>query len=1182
MNSLLKLLAVAAVGLSSMVSLLRADRVASGAEVSGIRTHGTNVQVTVRFSVGTRRVTLESRSRFTRGTWTPRGVVMPGNAETETVFTVPMSSASEALRAVVDDSESLPLPAPFYSGLRTFEAQVSTNRPNVVNPTGIFPGVADGGNMAVLPGTPPNGDRTVSESDIWKFSGNRLYFFNQLRGLQVLDVSAPAAPRLIGRLPLTSYGEQMYVLPAPLPGGDWLALITQMDCQWDSTAVQLVRSIDGLPVAGPRVEVPGRTLESRLIGDVLVLATQGWSNRTVLLTNVSAGIRIDPSRISLETGNPVREGLVTNVYSQVLSEAFTQVTTVDLADPAQPVVRSSLRAPFTPTAIHATDRLLFVSTYFQETYWMNTIGSPSTPPTNSVLVFDVSDPTGILRQTGSFNTAGRIADKFKFGLDGEVLSVVSQIEGRWREGSGRFEPPVVVLETFSLANLSVPVQLGRLNLVTNENVFATRFDAGRAYVVTFRQVDPLWIVDLSNPAQPRVQGELEVPGWSTYIEPMGDRLLAMGAEQGRAAVSLFDVANPAAPALLSKVYLGDGWSWSEANADEKAFRVFADRNLALLPWHGRQGTNGWFQGMQLLEFTRSSLALRGTISHDSTARRATLLGENVLSLSSGELVSADISNRDQPLVRSVVDLSRPVDRVFELGDHLVQIATGRWNNGSQEPGPLMVGLSTREDPDSLISSLALTNSPLIGADFRDGFLYLLQRANDSYRMESVLQTNSVVAWRNVPPLLRTVTNETVRLVPQPPVQVCTETVRTVQFPASPTSPAYWTNFVIRTCTEEPRPPVFRTNQVVVHYEEWQPPVLETNRVVFTNQVVVPVPGTTTLQVVAVDAAGLRPRGSTSVPNTLDGWGGSWKTAHWPSAGTIVFAASGGGSYFPVFMADMGFSVVSLPWGYNGGSSELLAFDVTHSEAPILASRIELDRSDSRRFFLAGSKLFASVSTSEWIAPVDGTTGGPPVIWWSRFGSWHTRHSLQVVDYADPSEPVVRASVPLPGELLGLSHQGNLLYARTNSLATTGVSKASLLALAYDGVGASLVSTRDLPDGGNGPVSVRPDGKILVGLRSRAVVETWALSREGTLEIYGSANLPTVANRFLEIGNRVVAEGDEVLALLDTTGTSTTVSGVAARPCSVWLDPSTAAVSGADALWIPRGEPGLWRVSFGAP
>ena len=72
---------------------------------------------------------------------------------------------------------------------------------------------------------------------------------------------------------------------------------------------------------------------------------------------------------------------------------------------------------------------------------------------------------------------------------------------------------------------------------------------------------------------------------------MGDRLLAMGVEQGRAAVSLFDVANPDAPALLSKVFLGDGWSWSEAGSDDKAFRVFPDQGLVLLPWYGRQGTN---------------------------------------------------------------------------------------------------------------------------------------------------------------------------------------------------------------------------------------------------------------------------------------------------------------------------------------------------------------------------------------------------------------------------------------------------------------------------------------------------------------------------------------------------------------------------------------------------------------
>ena len=115
----------------------------------------------------------------------------------------------------------------------------------------------------------------------------------------------------------------------------------------------------------------------------------------------------------------------------------------------------------------------------------------------------------------------------------------------------------------------------------DRTIVTADLDYPRAYVVTFLQMDPLWVVDLSEPARPKVSGELEVPGWSTYIHPRGTQLVAVGVETNRTTVSLFDVANPGHPALLSRVQLGNQYSSSEANSDEKAFTVLEDAGLIL-------------------------------------------------------------------------------------------------------------------------------------------------------------------------------------------------------------------------------------------------------------------------------------------------------------------------------------------------------------------------------------------------------------------------------------------------------------------------------------------------------------------------------------------------------------------------------------------------------------------------
>lgn len=115
-----------------------------------------------------------------------------------------------------------------------------------------------------------------------------------------------------------------------------------------------------------------------------------------------------------------------------------------------------------------------------------------------------------------------------------------------------------------------------------ETIFATRFLGDRGYVVTFRQVDPLIVVDLSNPEKPKVLGDLHIPGFSDYIHPLGEhQLLTIGQDadesgfQSGVALQIFDVSDPGAPKLTHKEAFG-GFSHSEANNNHKAFTFVKD------------------------------------------------------------------------------------------------------------------------------------------------------------------------------------------------------------------------------------------------------------------------------------------------------------------------------------------------------------------------------------------------------------------------------------------------------------------------------------------------------------------------------------------------------------------------------------------------------------------------------
>jgi uncharacterized secreted protein with C-terminal beta-propeller domain len=114
-------------------------------------------------------------------------------------------------------------------------------------------------------------------------------------------------------------------------------------------------------------------------------------------------------------------------------------------------------------------------------------------------------------------------------------------------------------------------QIGAVsNLGLQEKIYSARFVGNKGYVVTFRQTDPLYVINLTDPANPVKSGELKVPGVSTYLHPLTDNyLLGIGRENAKVKVSLFDVSNPTTPVELDTVVLDT--YWSDAEDDPHAF-----------------------------------------------------------------------------------------------------------------------------------------------------------------------------------------------------------------------------------------------------------------------------------------------------------------------------------------------------------------------------------------------------------------------------------------------------------------------------------------------------------------------------------------------------------------------------------------------------------------------------------
>jgi hypothetical protein len=126
----------------------------------------------------------------------------------------------------------------------------------------------------------------------------------------------------------------------------------------------------------------------------------------------------------------------------------------------------------------------------------------------------------------------------------------------------------------SLPNASRPEPIGK----PNEQLYGVRFLGDRAYAVTFLQVDPLYVIDLTDPADPRIAGELEITGFSDFLHPVNDELLlGLGSgATGGVKLELFDVSDLSAPLSRGAITIGDQNTHSEARWDRHAFTYQPD------------------------------------------------------------------------------------------------------------------------------------------------------------------------------------------------------------------------------------------------------------------------------------------------------------------------------------------------------------------------------------------------------------------------------------------------------------------------------------------------------------------------------------------------------------------------------------------------------------------------------
>jgi uncharacterized secreted protein with C-terminal beta-propeller domain len=564
-----------------------------------------------------------------------------------------------------------PLPYSFYTGKSNFSTRATDpgERNNFLARTEL----AHAEVMYMdLPGKVEEDESSeVEESDIWKLIGNTLYFFNQRRGLQILDLSNPTAPEFIARYRLPASGEQMYVSE----DGEFIFLfVTPPHQAWPyHSNLQILQFEDGTIRKVTDIKLAGHYRDSRMVGETLHIVCEKWENETTSWNGWNFN------------------------YSSVL-------TSFDLDNPKEVEKISEITLAGSPQVTYATNQHLVVVTRDPKDYYNGHLAR----------VFDLNDLSKVPQELSIIQAGGRILDKFKIRISGDTITLISQAirNSNW---NSRYS----LLENF---NIKTGELQGSLELAERETLYATKFDGHYAYIVTFLRVDPLFIVDLRDPSNPNLLSELIVPGWSEYLEVLDDQLFAVGVENSQVTASLFDISDKSNPFLSQRFYMGDEneYSWSEANYDEKAIGKVPPEGLFFIPYQT------WAEGnelnkLQILKHENGLLEKGGQIDHRVVARRSftDTTGHYLFSISGEELVVSNILDTNNAFEVRRLALAWTTERTHIFGENTLQIEstpTNGWGWGyiSQEQN-VTIRLTPTTDFDELLYQMDAGAGNLLGS-----------------------------------------------------------------------------------------------------------------------------------------------------------------------------------------------------------------------------------------------------------------------------------------------------------------------------------------------------------------------------------------------------------------------------------------------------------------------------------
>ncbi|MDI9643880.1 MAG: beta-propeller domain-containing protein [Candidatus Verstraetearchaeota archaeon] len=499
----------------------------------------------------------------------------------------------------------------------------------------------------------------VDEADIAKSDGEFLYIASG-SAVYIVRAYPPETAGVVAKIKLNdSYSLDLYVNGDRLVviGSGYSNVVREYDSRMyiRSVAESFIKVYDISDRTSPELvkelTLNGTVIGSRMIGDYVYIVAQKYPYEPYYTGGEKSEVEL-PSYAFGEITVQIRPEEVYYINSQESYYTFITVIAINVVDDGAQPSHEVFLAGVSSTMYVSSENMYLVA---QRSYlYRPMLVAPLFSATEDdwkeeTLVYRLSLSNGTVALEAHGTVPGRVLNQYSMDEHNGYFRVATT---EWTTNGSKNGVYVMDLDLKIAGSLT--------DIAPGETIYSARFMGERCYLVTFRQVDPFFVIDLSDPKIPSMLGYLKIPGYSSYLHPFDDgHIIGVGKEGSNLKLSLFDVTDVAHPAEVAKFNLNYSYSDSEVLYDPKAFLFDATRQLLSLPvgWGESKGLWSYYShGAYVFNLSvEQGFVLKGVIIQESdqtenlwslTVRRILYIEDALYTVSNEKVCISDADSLD--------------------------------------------------------------------------------------------------------------------------------------------------------------------------------------------------------------------------------------------------------------------------------------------------------------------------------------------------------------------------------------------------------------------------------------------------------------------------------------------------------------------------------------------------------